>query len=228
MIKKIDSAQFHGLTEDTYQFFWEIAFQNHRDFFEANRDRYKTVVQKPLLQLAEMLTQTALEIDPSFNVRPAAVVSRIRRDTRYSKDKSPYRDHAWLGYKPHEQRTSISFVVYAEFERDSYGYGMGMYAPEPQLMQAFRNRILARPQQFLSLVNDPAFCEKFTLVGESFKRIRFTDADEKIRPWLNLRRISFQYSSPAVSRTMQPEIFNEIQAAFLLMKPVYRFLMGLD
>jgi len=228
MKKSSDLQEFHGLTEETYHFFWEIAFQNHRAFYEENRERYRACVQKPLLQLAELLAPTALEIDPAFNVRPSSVVSRIRRDTRYSKDKTPYRDHAWLGFKPHEQRTSVSFVIYAEFERDAYGYGMGMYAPEPQLMQSFRNRILARPQHFLSLVNDPTFSDRFTLVGESFKRLRFQDADEKIRPWLNLRRISFQYSSPSVSRTMRPEIFDEIQEAFLLMKPVYRFLMGLD
>lgn len=228
-MKMKDKANvFQGLTEDTYRFFWEIAFQNHKSFYDANRDRYKKTVQQPLLKLAELLTPTALEIDPSFNVRPAAVVSRLRRDTRYSKDKTPYRDHAWLGYKPHDQRTSVSFVVYAEFERDAYGYGMGMYAPEPQMMQEFRARILARPQMFLSLVNAPEFSGRFTLVGESFKRPRYQDADEEIRPWLNLRRISFQYSSPALSKTMQPEIFDEIKDAFLLMKPVYRFLMGLD
>ena len=228
MSKKIDPGHFQGLTEDTYRFFWEIAFHNYREFYEANKDRYKETVQKPLLQLAELLTPTALEIDPGFNVRPSSVVSRIRRDTRYSKDKSPYRDHAWLGYKPHEQRTSVSFVIYAEFERDAYGYGMGMYAPESALMQSFRSRILARPQLFLSLVTDPSFSERFALVGESFKRPRYADADEEIRPWLNLRRISFQYSSPALSKTMQPEIFDEIREAFLLLKPVYRFLMGLD
>jgi len=226
--ERTNKNEFHGLTEDTYRFFWEIAFQNYKSFYEANRERYKQTVQKPLLQLAELLTPTALEIDPSFNVRPSTVVSRIHRDTRYSKDKSPYRDHAWLGFKPHDQRTGVSFVVYAEFERDAYGYGMGMYAPEPTMMQKMRERMMARPQLFLSLVNDPAFSERFSLVGESYKRERYTDADENIRPWLNLRRMSFQYSSPELSKTMCPEIYDEIKDAFFLMKPVYRFLMGLD
>lgn len=228
MKKNSDVKAFQGLTEDTYRFFWEIAFQNYKSFYEANRERYKKSVQQPLLLLAEALIPTALEINPGFITKPSTIVSRIRRDTRYTKDKTPYRDHAWLGFKLPQQRTGESFVVYAEFERDAYGYGMGMYAPTPDMMQQIRSRILARPQQFLSLVNDPAFTAKFTKHGESYKRQRFTDAPEEIRPWLNLRRISFQYSSPELSRTMKPEIFDEIKEAFLLMKPVYRFLMGLD
>ena len=220
--------EFHGLNEDTYRFFWEIAFQNDRSFFEANRARYKQNVQAPLLALAEQLAPTALEIDPHFNVRPSSVVSRIRRDTRYSKDKSPYRDHAWLGFKPPMQRTSECFVLYAEFERESYGYGMGMYAPDPAMMQRLRERMLAHPERFLELVNAPAFAERFMLSAESYKRERYLDAPERLRPWLNLKRITFCYSSPAVSQTLRPEIADEIREAFLLMKPVYRFLMGLD
>ena len=82
-------SRFQGLSEDTYRFFWEIAFQNNREFFEANRERYKRVVQEPLFLLAEELLPTALEIDPGFSPKLSNIVSRIRRDTRYTRDKSP-------------------------------------------------------------------------------------------------------------------------------------------
>lgn len=150
-------SEFTGCPEEMYRFFWEIAFQNHREFFEANRERYRTLVQQPMLALAERLLPTALSIDPRFQTRPSAIVSRIRRDTRYTKDKSPYRDHVWLGFKPAGMRTSECFVLYAEFERERYGYGMGMYAPEPALMAELRARMLARPKHFLELVEEQRF-----------------------------------------------------------------------
>ncbi len=81
---------FTGLTEDAYRFFWELAFQNTHAFYEENRGRYEEVVKKPLLLLAEALADTAKQVDPSFNMRPSSVLSRIRRDTRYSKDKPPF------------------------------------------------------------------------------------------------------------------------------------------
>lgn len=221
-------TEFRGCPEEMYQFFWEIAFQNYREFFEANRERYRRLVQQPMLALAERLLPVALDINPAFNPRPAAIVSRIRRDTRYSKDKSPYRDHVWLAFKPAEKRTSECFVLYAEFERECYGYGMGMYAPDPAQMGAMRERMRAMPEKFLALVSEPRFAARFRVEGEAYRRPKFTDGDPALLPWLNRRSLGFCFSSPELSRTYSPAIAEEIADAFLLMRPVYRFLMGLD
>ncbi len=219
---------FQGLTEDAYRFFWEIAFQNEHSFFEENRKRYEKSVKEPMLALADALGETALEVDANFNVRPSSVVSRIRRDTRYTKDKSPYRDHAFLSFKYPGAATGESFVLYAEFERTAYGYGMGMYYPLPQFMADARKRMLAQPQKFLEIVNNPAFTERFHWQGEEFKRPRFQDAPEAIRLWLNKRSMSFCFSSTELKNTMRPELVKEVREGYRLLKPLYRFLLGLD
>ena len=85
---------FQGLNEDTYQFFWEIAFNNEQSFYEANKERYKKNVYEPLKELTLAITPTAQEIDAEFNIRPSSVISRIRRDTRFTHDKTMFRDHA--------------------------------------------------------------------------------------------------------------------------------------
>ena len=219
---------FQGLNEDTYQFFWELAFNNEASFFEANRERYRKNVYEPLKQLAIELTPAAQAIDPDFNVRPSSVISRIRRDTRYSHDKTMYRDHAWLGFRRPGSMLSESLVVYAEFEREGYGYGMGMYGANPALMREIRPRILAKPQKFLSLVSDPAFTSRFTVEGDPFKRPRITEAPEGVLPYLNRKGLSFCFSSPNLKKTLSPEIVNEIVEGFQMLQPVYRLLMGLD
>ena len=219
---------FQGLKEDTYQFFWEIAFHNEQSFYEENKDRYKKNVYEPLKELAVSITPAAQEIDGEFNVRPAAVISRIRRDTRYTHDKTMFRDHAWLGFRRPGGMLSESLVVYAEFEREGYGYGMGMYGSNPALMREIRPRILAKPQKFLSLVNDPAFTSRFEVMGDAFKRPRFTDAPEGVLPYLNRKGLSFCFSSPNLKNTLSPEIADEIVEGFQLLKPVYRLMMGLD
>lgn len=219
---------FNGLSQRTYDFFWDIAFQNEKTFYEANKERYLNDVKMPLFALAAELGDAAKDVDPAFSVEPAKVVSRIRRDTRFSKDKSPYRDHAWLGYKYHDDRIGQSFCMYAEFERTSYGYGMGMYCPEPALMTPIRNRILARPETFLKLIEDREFVSRFSVEGESYKRDRFPEAPEKLKTILNRKQLSFCYSSPDIEATMSPLFVDELKNAFSVMKPVYRFLMGLD
>lgn len=219
---------FQGFSEDSYRFFWELAFNNSRSFFDANRRRYKTVVYEPLRQLTDLLAPTVSDIDSRLSTRYSHVISHIHRDTRYSRDKSPYRDHAWLGFRLPGVRTGAGFVLYAEFERVSFGYGMGMYAPNTELMQALRAPMLARPQGFLKLIAEPGFAGRFRLEGEAYKRPRYAEAPEGIRPYLNMRSMSFSYSSPELRRTMRPELADEIIEGFLLLKPVYRFLMGLD
>lgn len=207
-----------------YRFFWELAFHNHQEFFEENRARYQKEVKIPLYQLAALLLPTALEMDPKFETRLATTVSRIRRDTRYSKDKSPYRDHAWIAFRYPSHAVSMSFSPYIEFNRESYGYGMGMYAPDTERMQKIRNRILAQPLQFLDLVENPAFCSRFTMEGESYKKPRFFHENETIQQYLNLRRLSFSFSSSDIKKTTQPEILDECLDALKLLTPVYRFL----
>ena len=219
---------FSGLTEDTYRFFWELAFHNDKTFFEENREQYKQVVYQPLKELTELLSPTIEEIDDRLSTRPASVISHIYRDTRYTKDKSPYRDHAWIGFKMPGSMISENFVLYAEFNRDSYGYGMGMYAPNPEMMAKLRANILAKPEKFISLVSEHQFQQTFQLEGQAYKRPKFTEAPEAVIPYLNYRNISFCFSSENLSNTMKPEIHAEIRDAFLLMKPVYRFLMGLS
>ena len=219
---------FTGFSEDTYQFFWELAFNNHQAFFEENRERYRKVVYQPLMELTMALIPTVKEIDHRLNLRPASTISRIRRDTRYSKDKSMFRDHAWLGYKMPGSLVSESFCIYTQIEREGYGYGMGMYAPNTELMQAMRGRMLAQPKQFLSLVSDPAFAALFTLEGMAYKRPKYTEVDPKLFPYINRRSLSFSYFSEKLTNTMQPDFFDEVREAFQLLKPVYRFLMGLD
>ena len=219
---------FQGLKEDTYQFFWEIAFNNEQSFYEANKDRYKKNVYEPLKELTMLITPAAQEIDKDFNVRPAAVISRIRRDTRFTHDKTMFRDHAWLGFRRPGGMLSESLVVYAEFEREGYGYGMGMYGANPALMREIRPHILAKPDQFLALVNDPAFTARFEVMGDLYKRPRFTDAPEGILPYINRKGLSFCFSSPNLKKTLSPEIADEIIEGFQLLKPIYRLMMGLD
>ena len=122
---------------------------------------------------------------------------------------------------------SESFCIYAEIEREGYGYGMGMYAPDTALMQSLRDRMLARPKLFLSLVNTKEFAKTFTLEGVSYKRPKYPDAGE-LSPYLNMRSISFCFRCAELKNTLEPSLAQEIEHGFLLLKPVYRFLMGLE
>ncbi|HOF99764.1 MAG: hypothetical protein BWY35_01219 [Firmicutes bacterium ADurb.Bin248] len=218
---------FSGFTPDAFKFFLELGFNNEKAFFDANRERCRRVVQQPMRALANDLIPAALEMNPDFDTRMSVLVSRMNRDTRFSKNKLPYRDHGWIGFKPAESRTSESFCVYFEIEPGGYGYGMGMYDANPALMKPFRERALANPQKLLDL-SAPLLARGFEVRGELFKKDRFPAAPEAVKPYLNRKGVSWCFFSKDIEKTFSREIFDETREAFVLMKPLYRFVMGLE
>ncbi len=215
---------FQGFTQDTFLFFVEVTFHDSKRFMDQNRARYKREVQGPLSELALALLPDMLTIDPNFNTRLTSIVSRIYRDTRYSKNKSLYRDHAWLSFKHPDTRIGETFSMYAEIEPNGYGYGMGMYSPDSAFMKAFRERILTSPARFLALAEE-AKARGFTVEGERFKRDRFPDADPALKPYLNLKGISFTFFNKDVKKTYEPDFLNEVREGLLSLKELYQFIV---
>lgn len=218
-------SRFTGFSPDAYRFLMELRFNNHKEFFEQNRARYHETLKQPLTLLAQELLPTALEIDPAFNQRLTSILSRIHRDTRYTKDKSPYRDHAWLSFRHPGSRMSECFCLYYEMTPEHYGYGMGMWGGNPELMKAIRARILAAPTGFLAEA-DALLSSGFTIAGESFKRERFPGAPAELKPYLNRKGLSFCYENPSLAPTMSPALLPELEDAFRRMGRMYRFLFS--
>ena len=77
---------FSGFTEETIAFFIDLKFHNNTTFFHQEHDRYVEMVQTPFYELIGELAPTMLKIDPCMEVRPHKCLSRIHRDTRFSRE----------------------------------------------------------------------------------------------------------------------------------------------
>ena len=219
--------EFDGFKPEAYMFLTELAFNNNRMWMEENRGRYREYVQLPMQQLAELLLPTALRIDPGFNPRPGCIVSRINRDTRYSKNKLPYRDHMWIAFRREGQSLGESLCLYFEISPRGYSYGTGMYTTNLPLMKALRARAAADPEGFRRIVTDPALA-RYEAVGEPYKREVAPDAPEDLKPYLNRRSLSFCYDDPSLSPTMSGRIADEVKNAMLELAPAYRYILGMQ
>ena len=87
-------------TRETFQFFKDLGRHNHKEWMEANRDRYQAAIVQPFRCLLEKLAPTALELDSRFDTsgRTGANFSRINRDIRFAKDKTLYKTHMYLKF----------------------------------------------------------------------------------------------------------------------------------
>ena len=76
---------FTGFTENTIQFFLDLKFHNNATYFHENHERYVEDVQRVFYEMIEDLAPDMLKIDPKFEIRPYKCLSRLHRDTRFSR-----------------------------------------------------------------------------------------------------------------------------------------------
>ncbi|MGH9593936.1 MAG: DUF2461 family protein [Bryobacteraceae bacterium] len=86
------------LTPETFRFFTELSRNNSKAWMDANRDRYQQHVVAPLRELLEALTPAAHALNAGFviNGKTGTNFSRINRDIRFAKDKTPYHTRIYL------------------------------------------------------------------------------------------------------------------------------------
>ncbi len=221
---------FTGFTDETLQFFLDLRFHNHTEFFHANHERYVETVQQPFYRLIEDLAETALEIDPRMEVRPHKCLSRIHRDTRFSKDKSPYRDHLWFLFRRNAEPREKSLFYYGEFGPGRLDWGMGIWGENRDLMDAFRRKTAAYPEKMTEMIESLRLPERrMSLGGDAFRRF---PVPEQIPPvlerWYRAKNMYVGKDTPEYSLAFSEKLVSEMRADFLALSPLYRTLRGLS
>ena len=133
--------EFTGFRPEGLDLLIENRLMNSKAFYEAHKEQIAALVRTPALALIEQVTPAMLEIDPLFVANPVRILSRVRRDNRYTKDKSLYRDHVWLTYgQARNERFSDRPCYYFEIMPSHWGYGCGYYQAPPAEMALDNSR----------------------------------------------------------------------------------------
>ncbi|MGI6160663.1 MAG: DUF2461 domain-containing protein [Christensenellales bacterium] len=217
---------FKGFRKETFEFLMRVRFNNEKQWFESNRAAFEEYVKEPLAEFGRHLAPFISGIDPSCETRPVQgkAMSRIYRDTRYSSDKSPLRDHMWLAYKYPGQRTSESFCFYFGISPEGARYGLGMYSAFPSMMEKFRLKMAAQPSRFLEASEKAE--RIFTLYGEDYRRRSMPDKLPSSLGRYYLKKY-FHWRTHAAPNAdmMSGEIAETVIEHLSELVPVYRFLM---
>lgn len=217
---------FKGFSAETFRFLLEITFNNNVEWFNENRKRFEQYVRDPMRELAVELMPTALSIDPEFNPRIASSVSRIRRDTRFTYDKSPFRNHMWIGFRYPNTRISEGCCIYFEITPDGYSYGFGFYAATSEFMAAYRKRLIADPAGFLKLAHKLER-QGFSYDADAYKRDRFPDASPEIKPYINVRSFAWSKHFSETKDIIAPcDIADRLKAEMETMRPMYELMLA--
>ena len=224
----MEDNMFTGFTEETIQFFLDLKFHNNADFFHGNQDRYVEVVQTPFYQMIEDLAPYMLKIDPHMEVRPYKCLSRIHRDTRFSKDKSPYRDHLWFLFRQAAESREKSLFYYFEMGPDRLGWGMGFWGENREALDLFRKRMRANPDGTLALLDDLNMDKRgLILGGTTHKRMEVPpEIPQRLKRWYLTKDFYIGKAFPDFRMVYNEKIVHEVRRDFLSLAPLYRVLRG--
>jgi uncharacterized protein (TIGR02453 family) len=217
---------FQGFPQSAMEFFMAIRFNNNREFFHENRAWYEDSVRNPARALAAALAPTVQSIDPALETRPERVVSRINRDVRFSKDKSPYRDYIWLAFRRPGVERSTTLGVYFDLSDEGACYGMGFYDENRPLMNALRERILTEPDAVMKHTRKAL--KRFTLHASAFRRMKIPEnVPEPLRIWYALKGFYVEREIKDFDLIRSPALVQEVAQGFLYLKPLYRYITAL-
>lgn len=157
-------------TADAIDFLGELALNNNRDWFTKNKKRYELSLKNPMLAFAAEMIERMREVDPEISMLPSQAVFRIHRDTRFSKDKAPYKTNAGMAISRGGKTEPGSPGVYVHLDPGCMAIASGCYFLEPPQILAVRKHIVANMAEFECLLSDPEFVSKFgQVVGEKNK-----------------------------------------------------------
>ncbi len=219
---------FTGFHEETMQFFLDIRFHNDKAYFAEHKPRYERDVKAVFHAFIEELAPTMQQIDPLMEIRPYKCLARIHRDTRFTKDKSPFRDHLWLCFRRAAEPKEGSVNFFFEVGPTTLGWGMGTWGENRPMMDALRRRIAANPKAAEKAVRAAKLAENdFTYFGSNWKRMEVpAQVPETLRPWYTGKEIYVGKEHPDMTMVSTPEILETVRKDFIAIAPLYHMLRG--
>lgn len=145
------------------RFLGDLEANNDRDWFQPRKEEYDQAVREPMLAMVEAVNRELAKFAPDYVTDPAKSVYRVYRDTRFSKDKTPYKTH--IGALLWHQRLGkgAGAAFYFHLSTKEFLIAGGVYRPVPAVLLAIREHIAAEHDRLRTLLRKK---EVRTLLGE--------------------------------------------------------------
>ena len=213
-------------TKDTLDFLVENRFRNDRPWYNAHKDRFAEVVLQPFQELVVALTPTMRALDPLLDLTPKVdkTISRVYRDTRFTHDKSLFRDVMWIAFRrPRQAGPWESPVYWFELSPKGMAWGCGTYKAPTDFLSVMRARILADDPLFLRARRMVEQQDAFSLDGERYKRSKHPDQPESMKYWLDRKSVGLSTTSQDFGLAFSDKLSERLAADFRMLHPMYQF-----
>jgi len=161
------------LTAKAFRFLSDLADNNDREWFAANKQRYEDDLREPVLQFVRDFAPYLADISPFFRAdarKSGGSMFRIYRDTRFSRDKSPYKTHTGVQFRHERGKDAHCPGYYLHLQPREIFMGLGIWHPDGETLTAIRSAIDADSERWKKITRAKGFTGTFELAGDSLKR----------------------------------------------------------
>jgi Uncharacterized conserved protein len=221
---------FNGFCSNTLEFLIENRLNDSKSWFEEHKTEYNDFLLSPLKELVAELSSPILELDPLIGVTPAIgkTISRIYRDTRFSKDKSLFRENMWLVFIRDKRSCPEWPAFYFDISPMHFGYGMGYYATSKETLQLFREYIANNHPAFLQAFSCYGQQHTFQFTGEKYKKLQSAALPEPVKDWYVRKNINFDHTSTDLKPLFSKKLVGELVTGYRILQPIYAFLCDIQ
>ncbi|MFA6469061.1 MAG: DUF2461 domain-containing protein [Bacteroidota bacterium] len=194
MLRELDEQHFppfEGFPDESLLFLKRLKKNNNRDWFHSHKSEYEEYIKFPMQCFIASMQPHFVDFAPQFDIHPKRSMFRIYRDTRFSKDKTPYKTHMAAHFvlrgKPKGFEGSGYYLQIAPGE---VFIGGGIYMPDNDQLKKIRKAIAERSKEFLAIINKPSFIKTFPVISGE-KLIRPPKGFEPNHPmieWLKMKQ----------------------------------------
>lgn len=166
-------AKTANFSPEFLQFLTDLGANNNREWFTANKGRFEAELKAPLLDFIVDFGPKLEGISEHFIADPrgnGGSMFRIYRDTRFSKDKTPYKTNAAAHFRHSAGKDVHAPGFYLHIEPAEVFAGCGIWRPDSTGLKKIRDAISENPATWKKAINRKAFKDRFKLGGESLKR----------------------------------------------------------
>jgi uncharacterized protein (TIGR02453 family) len=221
------ASRYASFDPETIRFLEELAANNNREWFKEHKARYEEDVLDVALRFIQSMQDPLADLAPHFVAIPTRMggsLMRVYRDTRFSKNKTPYKTNIGIQFR-HEQAKDVhSPGYYVHVDPEQVFVGVGMWRPDSEPLRGIRERISAKPAEWKRVMGDRSFKRQFVLGGESLMRPpRGFDKDHECID--DIRRKSFiAVRELEVEDCLKPQFQRTVESSFRTAEPFMRFL----
>ena len=210
------------ITPETLDFFKQIAENNNKVWFENNRPTYETVKANYLEFMGDLIPKIK-QIDQIVDKDLKKYASRIYRDIRFSKNKSPYKNNISSLIERALDFKKCPFYIH--IQPNGSFMGAGVYQPDSALLKRVRQEIDYNSSELYKIIGKPSFKETFgKITGDSL--VRPPKGYEEDNPNIELLKLKFYIVRKDFSdeEVMSPDFADNLAAIYREALPFLEFM----